>query len=343
MVEKEKLLRALGYFGNIYSGSIGLGVIYLILLFIIQFLPAYNSVFIYNVISTINKALLLLIFLISIYLPIKILKDEKDRFVTYATIFIYTFCSMLISFLLYYLSLIDSRNHLLEWLGLFSLFVLSANPGGMLLTLNSNLCTFSMPLQGWGVGQCIDSGISYPYDYHIIEFLFANLIAGIMALALLVLLMRYPILEKIDGLKEILKQNKKGIALVIICLFLVAAIAFYSSLPVRNPNLVFSTSRCVNFNEESPTDYLILNQSNLNVSWKNQTTLVIEGIIVTHCGGDKITGDYSVDGNEITLKSKVEMGAIVTGCICPHKVTYELLNLEKKDYSISVISDFPRN
>ncbi len=128
-------------------------------------------------------------------------------------------------------------------------------------------------------------------------------------------------------------MNKK-ITITSLIIGLIILVVFISGCINQNPNLKFSTGQC-----DSDIDpYSEPRAGILNEEWNDDSTLIVEGYVKTLCGGAKIYGDYSVDGNNLILKYEIKTGNEVTNCNCPHKVIYEISNLEKKDYSISITS-----
>ncbi len=101
-----------------------------------------------------------------------------------------------------------------------------------------------------------------------------------------------------------------------------------------NPDLNFSVGICrlEDLDPYSPPWAGILNQT-----WKDQNTLVVNCYVKTFCGGAAITGDYALDGNNLTLKYKIEVGDTVTSCMCPHQLVYEIPNLDNSiNYSVFI-------
>ena len=141
---------------------------------------------------------------------------------------------------------------------------------------------------------------------------------------------------------------KKKIILLIAGLFIliiaiILTIYFYSIYPKYFPsflyfgitpaNLKFSTERCDSSQSyKNSGGHGIINQE-----WKDNQTLVVNGYVQTYCGGVKFLGDYSIDGNNLILEYKRLVGNIITECVCPYKLIYEISNLEKKDYSVSLV------
>lgn len=139
-----------------------------------------------------------------------------------------------------------------------------------------------------------------------------------------------------------MKINKKFITplvligAIVIIFFIVIYVNLSPKTPVSlfNPNLNFSTGLCdSNIDPDSQPIAGILSQT-----WKNQNTLVVEGYVKTVCGGATITGDFTLEGNNLTLKYNIKTGDSVTMCNCPHKLIYEISDIENKDYSVSIVS-----
>lgn len=132
-------------------------------------------------------------------------------------------------------------------------------------------------------------------------------------------------------------MNKKIIiALVFIGVIIIISIIFTQHyFFVSNKNLGFSIGKCDSYIDP----YSLPKEGILNQSWKNQDTLVVETYVKTYCGGATITGDYNVNRNNLILKYKIKLGDAVIKCFCTHKVTYEIPDLENKDYDISITQD----
>lgn len=134
-----------------------------------------------------------------------------------------------------------------------------------------------------------------------------------------------------------MSMNKKVIGSIILGIILIISGAvFYTNFSRPSPSLKFYTEGCggLKIDPYSPPREGILNKS-----WKDEDTLVIEGYVKTFCGGATIIGDYVLEGDNLILKYDIEVEGPVTMCNCVHKVIYEISNLEKKDYSISIISE----
>lgn len=55
------------------------------------------------------------------------------------------------------------------------------------------------------------------------------------------------------------------------------------------------------------------------------------------CGGVRIRGDYDIDGDHLLLRYEVWRGRAVIECGCAHAVVYEFKNLERNEYTMSII------
>jgi len=73
----------------------------------------------------------------------------------------------------------------------------------------------------------------------------------------------------------------------------------------------------------------------INSTWINNNTIVITAYTHSTCGGCSLHGDYEIQRKNLILKTNEICGEIVTDCICPKIITYEISNLNKRDYSIS--------
>ena len=118
--------------------------------------------------------------------------------------------------------------------------------------------------------------------------------------------------------------------IILISAIILVILAGCSSSPVLN----FSTGQC----NSSIDPYSKPVEGILDKTWTNQNTMVVNGFVKTYCGGANISGDYSIEGSSLTLKYKIKTAEAVTSCICAHKLIYEISNLEKKDYSVSIVS-----
>jgi len=73
----------------------------------------------------------------------------------------------------------------------------------------------------------------------------------------------------------------------------------------------------------------------LKQAWLDKTTLQVQGFLKTYCGGAKITGDFKLKDLALDLYFKITTDGPVTSCLCAHKLTYKISNLEKRDYTVS--------
>jgi hypothetical protein len=74
----------------------------------------------------------------------------------------------------------------------------------------------------------------------------------------------------------------------------------------------------------------------LSSTWMSENTLVIEGYVKEACDGATFTGEYSVTEDRLILTYKVNIGEVVTPCLCTHKIIYKISGLERQNYSISL-------
>lgn len=115
--------------------------------------------------------------------------------------------------------------------------------------------------------------------------------------------------------------------------WLILAILLISGcLQASSPSLTFTTAPCdQTINPYSPPQAAVTDQR-----WVDEKTLSIEGYVKTWCSGGKITGSFTIDGNNLNLLYSVIADGPVTTCLCAHNVTYTLSNLKHRTYAISL-------
>jgi len=87
----------------------------------------------------------------------------------------------------------------------------------------------------------------------------------------------------------------------------------------------------------SNIDFMWPRQGIVDYNWIDDNTLFIETYITTFCGGATITdGSYELDENNLILKYRIVTGDAVTTCVSPRAVIYEISDIEKKDYDITI-------
>lgn len=132
-------------------------------------------------------------------------------------------------------------------------------------------------------------------------------------------------------------MKKEGILIILLIGLAIFAIAFNEyETKDKTPNLEFSIGEECDSSEEA---YLPPVSGISSQKWTDYSTLVVKGFVKTFCGGAEITGNFSIDGNDLILKYGISIGNPVTSCICIHQVTYKISNLEHNDYSVSLISE----
>ena len=67
--------------------------------------------------------------------------------------------------------------------------------------------------------------------------------------------------------------------------------------------------------------------------WIEENTLFVRGYVKAPCN-QKIRGDYEVNNHNLTLKYIVKSWA---SCIDYYEVRYDIINISRKNYSISLI------
>ena len=82
--------------------------------------------------------------------------------------------------------------------------------------------------------------------------------------------------------------------------------------------------------------YELSQEGVIQSTWVTSETLKIEAYVKEVCDGSTITGDYQLNGNDLILLYKVQVGPVVTACRCTHQITYEISDLDHQDCSISI-------
>jgi len=73
-----------------------------------------------------------------------------------------------------------------------------------------------------------------------------------------------------------------------------------------------------------------------DVSWVDDKALQVIAHISLNCAENIGNGGYEVSGNKIILKYKSPQCQTCAKCMCSHRLTYRLINLEKKDYTFEI-------
>lgn len=69
--------------------------------------------------------------------------------------------------------------------------------------------------------------------------------------------------------------------------------------------------------------------------WEGNS-LVVTGVAFPNCSATWLFGAYERNGNAINLKYLPVESSVLTACECPNEVRYQLDNLEKHDYEVSI-------
>ncbi|OHA78906.1 MAG: hypothetical protein A2V96_01685 [Candidatus Yonathbacteria bacterium RBG_16_43_6] len=77
-------------------------------------------------------------------------------------------------------------------------------------------------------------------------------------------------------------------------------------------------------------------------NWGNEDTLVVKAVDWYNCGAGQIWGSYKIEDDKITIFSgKKSFGLklinVAEACIYSYVMTYEISNLEYKDYQITYV------
>ena len=103
--------------------------------------------------------------------------------------------------------------------------------------------------------------------------------------------------------------------------------------PVTGPaNFEFESGPC----DASVDPYDQTSMGVKDVSWINDKTLQVTANVSLNCAENIGNGGYEVSGNKIILKYKSPTCETCAKCMCSHKLTYRLINLEKKDYTFEL-------
>ena len=127
---------------------------------------------------------------------------------------------------------------------------------------------------------------------------------------------------------------------LIICLVLIIAAAtpeiLFSAEKVNLPNLKFTKGHCEDFLNGITAIDSKEREGIIKTSWLNENTLLVECFATGYCGGEEFTGKFELKGDSLLLKYETKIGSEVTECICFHKINYELSNIPKQDYKITL-------
>lgn len=121
------------------------------------------------------------------------------------------------------------------------------------------------------------------------------------------------------------------VPLLLVLLLLSAGCAQQAGQPrPGQPVLEFSTGACNRDLDPSTAP----GAGTLETLWENDTTLLVSGFLKTWCGGAVISGNYTLQGENLTLFSTVSTPGPVTSCLCTRGIQYRILNIPRRDYRI---------
>jgi hypothetical protein len=101
---------------------------------------------------------------------------------------------------------------------------------------------------------------------------------------------------------------------------------------VEKPVLEFSTGECTrDMDPYTPPEAGVL-----ETIWEDGNTLQVNGFVKTYCGGAEISGDYAIDGDDITLFYTITTPGPVTSCLCTRGVSYRIAGLPRGEYRIAL-------
>lgn len=111
---------------------------------------------------------------------------------------------------------------------------------------------------------------------------------------------------------------------------------------VNQRNLTFS----VDSQNKDESEYFVaaikgnaLSKNIYSKNWKNDNTLIIKALASFPCGKQQIYGSYRIDGDKITIfgerkKFGFELISVAEACVYGYTLTYEISNVEHKDYEV---------
>ncbi len=103
-------------------------------------------------------------------------------------------------------------------------------------------------------------------------------------------------------------------------------------LQASAPHLDFTAAPCI----PSMDPYTGPKAGILNHSWTDHRMLSVEAYLKTYCGGAVISGDYSVQGDQLVLLYNVTADGPVTSCLCTHRLVYAISNIERRDFQVVI-------
>lgn len=131
--------------------------------------------------------------------------------------------------------------------------------------------------------------------------------------------------------------------LFLVALIIVGVCAAYmgsqkniASQPVK-PSLKFTTTGCDKGSKiisplSDPPQELT------KITWLEENVLVVEFYVKTSCNAVEIRGDYELKDNDfLVLKYKTKGGNMFSKCTCANRMIFEIRELPKKDYRITLI------
>jgi len=130
--------------------------------------------------------------------------------------------------------------------------------------------------------------------------------------------------------------------LLLVVLIIVGACAAYigsqkniASQPVK-PSLKFTTTGC-DKGSKIISPLADPPQELSKVTWTGENSLVAECYIKTSCSAVEIRGDYELKDNDfLVLKYKIKGGNMFSNCTCANRLIFEINELPKKDYRITL-------
>jgi len=146
-----------------------------------------------------------------------------------------------------------------------------------------------------------------------------------------------------------MRKEMKGFAAVLLALFILASPAVFAvgALQIGQAHtgagqeegvgLAFRAERC----DDTLDAYNPENAGVKETTWLDDTTLEVVAYVSTNCAKNVESGDYSIEGSNITLRyysPKCIVGELCTSCYCLSRVVYRFTDLQREEYAFALES-----
>jgi len=102
----------------------------------------------------------------------------------------------------------------------------------------------------------------------------------------------------------------------------------YYAEDYQQKDLSFSYSACDKTNK-------VYKNTITSQRWEGNS-LVVTGVAFPNCSATWLFGAYERKGNALALKYLPVESSVLTACECPKEVSYQIDNLERHDYEVSI-------